>query len=108
MAKVLVLDAGHGLNTSGKQTMNGSRGIVKEWTINSNVCNKIHKETLAMQQKQMENSERTIKEAQEANRLLMLSNKELLETNRTLVEGISVKVDIIENSILELKRNSEK
>ena len=41
MAKVLVLDAGHGLNTSGKQTMNGSRGIVKEWTINSNVCNKI-------------------------------------------------------------------
>lgn len=41
MAKVLVLDAGHGLNTPGKQTMNGSRGIVKEWTINSNVCNKI-------------------------------------------------------------------
>ena len=41
MAKVLVLDAGHGLNTSGKQTMNGSRGIVKEWTLNSNVCNKI-------------------------------------------------------------------
>ena len=70
--------------------------------------NKIHKETLALQQTQMENSERTIKEAQEANRLLMLSNKELLETNRTLVDGISVKVDIIENSILELKRNSEK
>ena len=70
--------------------------------------NNIHKETLALQQKQMENSERTIKEAQEANRLLMLSNKELLETNRTLVDGISVKVDVIENSILELKRNSEK
>ena len=70
--------------------------------------NKIHKETLALQQTQMENSERTIKEAQEANRLLMLSNKELLETNRTLVDGISVKVDVIENSILELKRNSEK
>ena len=27
--------------TSGKQTMNGSRGVVKEWTMNSNVCNKI-------------------------------------------------------------------
>ena len=70
--------------------------------------NKIHKETLALQQKQMENSERTIKEAQESNKLLMMANKELLETNRTLVEGISVKVDIIENSISELKRNSEK
>lgn len=41
MSKVLVLDAGHGLNTSGKQTMNGSKGVVKEWTLNSNVCNKI-------------------------------------------------------------------
>lgn len=41
MAKVLVLDAGHGLNTSGKQTMNGSKGVIKEWTLNSNVCNKI-------------------------------------------------------------------
>ena len=41
MAKVLVLDAGHGLNTSGKQTMNGSKGVIKEWTMNSNVCNKI-------------------------------------------------------------------
>ena len=70
--------------------------------------NKIHKETLAMQLKQMENSERTIKEAQEANRLLMLSNKELLETNRTLVDGISVKVDVIENSILQIKKDVEK
>lgn len=43
MTKVLVLDAGHGLNTPGKQTMNGSRGIIKEWTLNSNVCNKIQK-----------------------------------------------------------------
>lgn len=41
MSKVLVLDAGHGLNTSGKQTMNGSKGVIKEWTLNSNVCNKI-------------------------------------------------------------------
>lgn len=41
MAKVLVLDAGHGLNISGKQTMNGSKGVIKEWTMNSNVCNKI-------------------------------------------------------------------
>lgn len=70
--------------------------------------NKIHKETLALQQTQMENSERTIKEAQEANRLLMLSNKELLETNRTLVDGISVKVDVIENSILQIKKDVEK
>ena len=29
MTKVLVLDAGHGLNTAGKQTMNGSKGIIK-------------------------------------------------------------------------------
>lgn len=41
MAKILVLDAGHAKVTSGKQTMNGSRGVVKEWTMNSNVCNKI-------------------------------------------------------------------
>lgn len=41
MSKVLVLDAGHGLNTSGKQTMNGSKGVIKEWTLNNNVCNKI-------------------------------------------------------------------
>lgn len=70
--------------------------------------NKIHKETLSMQVKQMENSERTIKEAQEANRLLMLSNKELLETNRTLVDGISVKVAVIENKITEIKKDVEK
>ena len=41
MAKILVLDAGHATVTLGKQTMNGSRGIVKEWTMNNNVCNKI-------------------------------------------------------------------
>ena len=39
--KLLVLDAGHGLKTSGKQTMNGSRGIVKEWTMNDSVVRKI-------------------------------------------------------------------
>lgn len=39
--KILVLDAGHGLNTAGKQTMNGSRGIVKEWTMNDSVVRKI-------------------------------------------------------------------
>ena len=38
----------------------------------------------------------------------MLSNKELLETNRTLVDGISVKVDVIENSILQIKKDVEK
>lgn len=39
--RIIVLDAGHGLNTAGKQTMNGSKGIIKEWTMNNNVCNKI-------------------------------------------------------------------
>ena len=70
--------------------------------------NKIHKETIEMQLKQMESSDRTIKEAQESNKELMMANKELLETNRTLVEGISVKVDIIENSILEIKKDVAK
>lgn len=39
--KILVLDAGHGSNTAGKRTLNGSRGVVHEWTMNNNVCNKI-------------------------------------------------------------------
>ena len=39
--KILVLDAGHGLNTAGKRTLNGRRGVVHEWTMNNNVCNKI-------------------------------------------------------------------
>ena len=38
---ILVLDAGHGLHTAGKQTMNGSLGVIKEWTINDAVCRKI-------------------------------------------------------------------
>ena len=37
--KTLVLDAGHGLTTPGKQTMNGSKGVIKEWKMNANVCN---------------------------------------------------------------------
>lgn len=37
--KTLVLDAGHGLTTPGKQTMNGSKGVIKEWKMNDNVCN---------------------------------------------------------------------
>ena len=41
MSKVLVLDAGHGLNTAGKETYKGSKGVIKEWTLNNNVCNKI-------------------------------------------------------------------
>ena len=41
MSKIVVLDAGHGLYTNGKQTMNGSKGVIKEWTLNNNVCNKI-------------------------------------------------------------------
>lgn len=38
MGKILVLDAGHGLTTAGKQTMNGSAGIIKEWSLNDAVC----------------------------------------------------------------------
>lgn len=41
MTKVLVLDAGHGINTAGKRTMNGSRGIIREWTMNDSVVRKI-------------------------------------------------------------------
>lgn len=41
MTKVLVLDAGHGLKTPGKQTMNGPLGIIKEWTLNDAVVRKI-------------------------------------------------------------------
>lgn len=41
MSKVLVLDAGHGNSTAGKQTLNGSAGVVKEWTLNNAVCNYI-------------------------------------------------------------------
>ena len=39
--KVLVLDAGHGVNTAGKRTLNGANGVVHEWTMNNSVCNKI-------------------------------------------------------------------
>lgn len=39
--KKLVLDAGHGINTPGKRTLSGSQGVIHEWTMNSNVCNKI-------------------------------------------------------------------
>lgn len=70
--------------------------------------NKIHKETLAMQIKQMESSDKTIQEAQEANKLLLLANKELMETNRTLIDGVNVKVDIIESHILQIKKDVEK
>ena len=34
---ILVLDAGHGLTTAGKQTMNGKLGIIKEWELNNKV-----------------------------------------------------------------------
>lgn len=39
MTKILVLDAGHGLMTAGKQTLNGSKGVIKEWEMNNVVCN---------------------------------------------------------------------
>ena len=68
----------------------------------------VHKETVEMQLKQMETSDRTIKESQESNRELMMANKELLETNRTLVDGISVKVDVIENGLIEIKHELTK
>lgn len=42
--KTLVLDAGHGLMTPGKQTMNGSKGVIKEWKMNDNVCNFIEED----------------------------------------------------------------
>lgn len=41
MTKVLVLDAGHGINTAGKRTINGSRGVIREWTMNDSVVRKI-------------------------------------------------------------------
>lgn len=34
---ILVLDAGHGLKTPGKQTLNGKYGIIKEWELNNKV-----------------------------------------------------------------------
>lgn len=37
MSKVIALDAGHGLNTSGKQTPDG----IKEWTLNDKVRDKV-------------------------------------------------------------------
>lgn len=33
----IALDAGHGLKTAGKQTLKGSKGIIKEWTLNDKV-----------------------------------------------------------------------
>lgn len=39
--KKIVLDAGHGRNTPGKRTLNGANGVVREWTMNNNVCNYI-------------------------------------------------------------------
>ena len=41
MSKILVLDAGHSLNTPGKETYKGSKGVVKEWSMNDSVCRKI-------------------------------------------------------------------
>lgn len=37
MNKKVVLDAGHGINTAGKRTLNGSSGIIKEWSMNDAV-----------------------------------------------------------------------
>lgn len=41
MSKILVLDAGHSLNTAGKETYKGSKGVIKEWSMNDSVCRKI-------------------------------------------------------------------
>lgn len=41
MTKVIALDAGHGLMTAGKQTLKGDKGIIKEWTLNDAVRDKV-------------------------------------------------------------------
>ena len=41
--KILVLDAGHGIKTPGKQTLASLGTVYKEWTLNNAVCNKIQK-----------------------------------------------------------------
>lgn len=41
MAKKVMLDAGHGLGTPGKQTLNGAKGVIKEFTLNKAVVEKI-------------------------------------------------------------------
>jgi N-acetylmuramoyl-L-alanine amidase len=41
VSKILVLDAGHSLNTAGKETYKGSKGVIKEWSMNDSVCRKI-------------------------------------------------------------------
>lgn len=41
MTKVLVLDAGHGMGTPGKQTLDGSKGVIKEFALNQAVVEKI-------------------------------------------------------------------
>ena len=41
MSKILVLDEGHSLNTAGKETYKGSKGVIKEWSMNDSVCRKI-------------------------------------------------------------------
>lgn len=64
--------------------------------------NKIHKETLAMQTLQIENSNKANQELSITNRELMTANKELLETNRTLADSINIKIDNIENSLIEI------
>ena len=38
MSKKICLDAGHATVTGGKQTCNGTAGVVKEWTMNDAVC----------------------------------------------------------------------
>ena len=43
MKKKIMLDAGHGLNTPGKRTLNGDKGIIHEFTLNQAVVNYITK-----------------------------------------------------------------
>jgi len=38
MIKKIILDSGHGRETSGKRTLNGANGVVREWTMNDMVC----------------------------------------------------------------------
>ena len=64
--------------------------------------NKIHKETIAMQTMQIEQTNKSNKELSETNRELMTANRELLITNRTLAESINTKIDNIENNLIDM------
>ena len=65
--------------------------------------NKMYREHLALQQQQMLENSKVMNEARDVNKELLISNRELLETNRILADKISVKIDNVENNIIEIK-----